>query len=132
MSANIETSPEVTVAALAAVWRVVTTRIYRPDAAEQECAVDCDAADTLAWWMALTPAATVGEIAAKLRVYAHETRPGASAVGDALLDSIISDAARLSGDAEVEADPEAGQRLLDRLQFPIWRLEAAAAVRCEA
>ncbi len=132
MSTNAETSPEVTVAALAAVWRVVTTRTYRPDAAEQECALDCDAADTLAWWMALTPAATMGEIAAKLRVYAHETRPGASAVGDALLASIISDAARLSGEAEPEADPAAGQLLLDRLQFPIWRLETTTPVPCDA
>lgn len=73
-----------------------------------------------------------GRDAAKLRVYAHETRPGASAVGDALLASIMSDAARLSGEAEPEADPAAGQLLLDRLQFPIWRLETTTPVPCDA
>jgi hypothetical protein len=125
MSANAETGSEVTIAALAAVWRAITARTYPPDACDDACATDCDAADTLAWWIALTPAASLAEIAAKLRIYAHETRAGASALGDALLASILSDAARLSGDVEAEPDPEIGLTLLERLQIPVWPTGAA-------
>jgi hypothetical protein len=125
MSANAGTSTEVTIAALAAVWRAITARTYPPDTADEACATDCDAADTLAWWIALTPAASLAEIATKLRIYAHETRPGASAIGDALLASILSDAARLSGDAEAEPDPDVGLTLLERLRIPVWRTDAA-------
>ena len=96
MSANDNTSTEATVTALATDWRAINSRPSRPDISEEECSADCDAADKLAWWIAHTPAASMVELSAKLHVYVEETEPGMSAVGDALLSSIVADAVRLS------------------------------------
>ncbi|MBN9508727.1 MAG: hypothetical protein J0I21_06345 [Alphaproteobacteria bacterium] len=95
MSGYGGTKTQVGLAALAAQWRAVIARANRPDALEAECAAACDAADALAWSITRAPAASLSDLLAKLRIYQAEIRAGGSAVGDALLASIVADAVRL-------------------------------------
>lgn len=106
MSAYGGTKTQVGLAALAAEWRAVIARANRLDAPEAECAAACNAADALAWSITRAPAASLGDLLAKLRIYQAENRAGGSLLGDALLASIVSDAARLCGREAVDRGQE--------------------------
>jgi hypothetical protein len=105
-------NPPTELARLAGQWRTVVARANRPDAPEGTCSAECEVAEALAWSIAGAPALSLPDLLIKLRVYRAEIEAGASTLGDALLDAIIADAARLSSaDATGrEALPAPGER----------------------
>ena len=95
---NITAGPPASVSSLHDQWATETATACDPTVSDAECDRHCDLATDAKWWMSRARSTGPAEVLLKIQAFARDADAGDDA-GYALLNSIRSDLARLSGAA---------------------------------